>query len=250
MRVAVARWPITSRRSRYARPHLPDELDDRAQDCWEPLLAIADLAGGDWPGRARVRGAQLLSTRTLREDDSLSARLLADIYAVFDDERRASGSGPSDLIDELCEIEESPWGDWYGKTISPQALSKLLRPYRIQTMPVWVDGKTVRGYKAEQFAERLAPRTWALGALGSVRSGSSIEAAPNPPNPPNPQGATAEPDGIETEPTPSAEDGFPLLGDEGFPTAINDLWPDHLTSTELHELHRLHALVARAREAT
>ena len=116
-------------------------------------------------------------------------------------------------------------------------------------MPVWVDGKTVKGYKAEQFAE---PWLRVLGVrwVREVRSGSSIEAAPNPPNPPNPQGATAEPDGIETEPTPSAEDGFPLLGDEGFPTAINDLWPDHLTSTELHELHRLHALVARAREAT
>lgn len=27
-----------------SRPTLPDELDDRAQDVWEPLLAIADLA--------------------------------------------------------------------------------------------------------------------------------------------------------------------------------------------------------------
>jgi Protein of unknown function (DUF3631) len=27
-----------------ARPDLPEELDDRAQDVWEPLLAIADLA--------------------------------------------------------------------------------------------------------------------------------------------------------------------------------------------------------------
>ena len=26
-----------------------DQLSDRAQDVWEPLLAIADLAAGDWP---------------------------------------------------------------------------------------------------------------------------------------------------------------------------------------------------------
>ena len=44
-----------------SRPDLPDELDDRAQDVWEPLLAIADLAGGDWPERAR-RAALELST--------------------------------------------------------------------------------------------------------------------------------------------------------------------------------------------
>jgi Protein of unknown function (DUF3631) len=43
---------------RRARPELPDELDDRAQDIWEPLLAIADLAGGDWPTRLVARVAR------------------------------------------------------------------------------------------------------------------------------------------------------------------------------------------------
>ncbi len=45
---------------RDARPELPYELEDRLQDSWEPLLAIADLAGGEWPEagphrRARAR---------------------------------------------------------------------------------------------------------------------------------------------------------------------------------------------------
>src|SRR5215831_7814784 len=34
-------------------PAIPDALNDRAADNWRPLLAIADLAGGDWPRRAR-----------------------------------------------------------------------------------------------------------------------------------------------------------------------------------------------------
>ena len=39
-----------------AFPHLPDELSDRAADGWEPLFAIADLAGGSGPsGRATPR---------------------------------------------------------------------------------------------------------------------------------------------------------------------------------------------------
>ena len=37
----------------YARPHLPDALNDRAADTWEPLLAVADLAGYGWPERAQ-----------------------------------------------------------------------------------------------------------------------------------------------------------------------------------------------------
>src|SRR2546427_5462569 len=36
-----------------AKPGLPGELHDRAGDIWEPLLCLADLAGGAWPQRAR-----------------------------------------------------------------------------------------------------------------------------------------------------------------------------------------------------
>jgi len=42
-----------------ARPALPEELNDRAQDSWEPLLAIADLAGGAWPRLARTAALNL-----------------------------------------------------------------------------------------------------------------------------------------------------------------------------------------------
>src|SRR5208282_3908783 len=38
---------------RRARPTLPEGLNDRASDIWEPLILLADLAGGDWPSRAR-----------------------------------------------------------------------------------------------------------------------------------------------------------------------------------------------------
>jgi hypothetical protein len=33
-----------------ARPDLPEGIEDRAADCWEPLIAVADLAGREWPG--------------------------------------------------------------------------------------------------------------------------------------------------------------------------------------------------------
>jgi len=34
-------------------PQVPDALNDRAADNWRPLLAIADLVGGEWPQLAR-----------------------------------------------------------------------------------------------------------------------------------------------------------------------------------------------------
>jgi hypothetical protein len=32
---------------------IPAGLEDRAEDAWEPLLAVAQIAGGDWPKRAQ-----------------------------------------------------------------------------------------------------------------------------------------------------------------------------------------------------
>jgi hypothetical protein len=178
-----------------ARPALPDELDDRAQDVWEPLLAIADLAGDPWPQRARA-AALALSTGQEREDESPGARLLQDLFAIFTDGEQRYRT--SDLLDALAEIEESPWGAWYGKPLTAHGLSKLLKPYGIRTMPVWADGQTVKGYKSEQFADAWL-RVLGVRRVSEVRSGSSIEAAPNPPNRPNPARAEQERQGEQAQ---------------------------------------------------
>ncbi len=46
-------------RLRDYEPEIPQELDDRQADNWEPLLAIADLAGGDWPAWGRQAAVAL-----------------------------------------------------------------------------------------------------------------------------------------------------------------------------------------------
>jgi putative DNA primase/helicase len=49
----VARWALDHRATvEGAEPALPGALDDRASDNWRPLLALANTAGGKWPGRA------------------------------------------------------------------------------------------------------------------------------------------------------------------------------------------------------
>jgi hypothetical protein len=93
-----------------ARPLLPEELSDRQQDVWEPLLAIAELAGETCSVRARA-AAVGLSTGAVSEE-SLGIRLLADIREVFDGFERVSTVR---LIELLCLIEEAPWGEkWVG----------------------------------------------------------------------------------------------------------------------------------------
>ena len=115
-----------------AEPDLPDELDDRAQDGWEPLLAIADAAGGDWPARARRAALELSAGRTA-EDDTIGVRLLADIATVFGGADRLSSA---DLATRLAGLEEAPWGDWYGHPLDARGLAKKLKPFDIRPRKV------------------------------------------------------------------------------------------------------------------
>jgi Protein of unknown function (DUF3631) len=103
-----------------ARPVIPQELPDRAGDSWEPLLAISDLAGGDWSERARTAAIEL-SGEAAEADASIGVRLLADCRAVFNGQEHLA---TKDLIASLAEDEEAPWGGWHkGFPISPRSLA-------------------------------------------------------------------------------------------------------------------------------
>ena len=69
----------------YLRTHVPEALDvnnDRAKDVWEPLLTIAEAAGGEWPERARKAG-RALAGETVEEEDDFGVQLLGDIRGLF-----------------------------------------------------------------------------------------------------------------------------------------------------------------------
>ncbi len=88
-----------------ANPVIPASLNDREQDNWEPLLAIAEAAGGHWPETAR-RAAVALS-QTEDDQSSIAIQLLSDIRQIFSDkdiERISS----VDVFEALCADEERP----------------------------------------------------------------------------------------------------------------------------------------------
>jgi hypothetical protein len=148
----LARFAIDNREAiRTARPAEVDGLNDRANDCWEPLLAVAELAGGNWPRLARIAAATL---HGLEEDTpSIGAELLASIRDAFDN-RRADRLPTADLLEALAEDEEAPWAAWNrGKPMTPHQLSKRLSEFGIKPTTFRVGLKTPKGYKREQFTE-------------------------------------------------------------------------------------------------
>jgi hypothetical protein len=148
IRSALNAWAVTDTNIlQDARPHLPDELDDRAQDGWEPLLAIADLAGGGWSTRARKAAVALHSGSD--DSESIGTRLLADIQAVMLEEHVFS----TDLCRSLNTIEESPWGGW---PLDARGLARKLKPYGIVPKQVRIGDVTRKGYALHQFADAFS----------------------------------------------------------------------------------------------
>jgi hypothetical protein len=138
---------------REARPDLPAELTDRQQDGAEPLLAIADAAGGEWPQRGRAALIELFSGEAAI-DGSIRVRLLADIRNVFES-KKVDRLASSDLIDALVEIESSPWAEFtHGKRLTPVGMARLLRPLEISPRSVRLsDSSTPKGYTENLFQD-------------------------------------------------------------------------------------------------
>lgn len=153
-----------------ATPAMP--IEDRAADNWEPLIAIADTAGGTWPARARSAALVLVHDSEEHDSDrSLGMRLLADIRSLT---TGMTFVRSADLVESLQQIEESPWRDF---NLTTRQLAARLKRYGVHTGHDTT--KTARGYKISEFADawsRYLPTV--TDALGAVRPDTSERPEP------------------------------------------------------------------------
>jgi hypothetical protein len=132
-------------------PKLPEGIEDRAADCWEPLLLVADEAGSDWPARARAAAVHLTS-RSVDESMTQGIELLTHISETF----AADGAlATVTLLDRLRERDESPWKDMQGKPLDDRGLSKRLKPYGIKSKPIRFGQKVAKGLCGRGLLRRL-----------------------------------------------------------------------------------------------
>jgi hypothetical protein len=156
LRARLEGWALANMETlRTAAPELPDELTDRAQDGAEPLLAIADLVGADFPMRARGALLELCTGETV-EDESLGVRLLRDIRALFD-AAEVDRFPSADLVNALGRLEESPWSAFGkgGKPLTVHGLARLLHRYDgVASGTIRLDdGTTAKGYYRARFED-------------------------------------------------------------------------------------------------
>ena len=133
-----------------AWPELPEGIEDRDADIWEPILAIADAAGGHWPQTAREAAVTMVADAQ-KKPATLGIKLLADIRTAMGNTDRISSMG---LLDALHAMETAPWGNIKGEPIDSRFLARSLARYEIPTNnTVKIDGRAVKGYQRSHFAD-------------------------------------------------------------------------------------------------
>ncbi|WP_226351877.1 DUF3631 domain-containing protein [Pseudonocardia sp. ICBG601] len=133
-----------------AEPAMP--VEDRAADTWEPLIAVADHAGGHWPDRARA-AILALQDEDDGDDRSERIRLLADCHAAFGDEQALPTMR---LLQQLRADPEAPWADYgpRGEGLTAMRLGKLLAEYDISSERITFPGfGQTKGYRRAAFTD-------------------------------------------------------------------------------------------------
>src|SRR5215831_3321337 len=140
---------------RDAKPDFPPGFNNRIRTNWKMLLAIAELADGEWPERVRKAALELEADRDEPDEGIRLFQGLKDVWGSV--EERTSES----VCEALAEHPSGEWVDFRGKgPISPHQLAALLRDFRIRPIhglhPTGRSDQTRGGYRRVQFENAWA----------------------------------------------------------------------------------------------
>ncbi|MYY13270.1 DUF3631 domain-containing protein [Streptomyces sp. SID4919] len=153
LRDRLAQWADQVREDIAGRwPQMPDGVTDRPADVWEPLLSVADAAGGDWPERARTACLELVNAARADDKGSVGIRLLTDLrdHVMAGIDRMPTVA----ILDRLCALDEAPWADMSGRPLDSRGLAKMLGEYMtedntpVKARNIKAAGSVLKGYYA------------------------------------------------------------------------------------------------------
>lgn len=138
-----------------AEPVMPEGVEDRPADVWEPLLAIADAAGGEWPTLARAAASFLTLGRST--EPSRGVQLLTALHSIWQESGSPEYLATTDVLAALNNREEEPWpGMRGGQGIDARGLASLLAKYGVRSKTVRIGDTTAKGYASEHLGDPWA----------------------------------------------------------------------------------------------
>jgi len=133
-----------------------EALGDRQLDNWEPLRAIAEVAGSHWP--QKVKEAALALSGVADEPSGAGPELLANVWAVFQERGNPDRITTIDLLSALNTEEEWRWSTYnHGQGITARQIANILKGYGIETnKKIRCGEKSVRGYLWADFEDAVS----------------------------------------------------------------------------------------------
>lgn len=150
-------------------PEMPEGVNDRPADVWEPLLTVADAAGQAWPERARAACVELVASAT-PDSVSLGVRLLIDVREVFEQREELF---TAELLAKLHALDNAPWSELKGKPLNEYGLGRFLRDYEIRSKTIRIGEHKAKGYERADFTDawsRYCPVPAPAKSVASVAS--------------------------------------------------------------------------------
>jgi hypothetical protein len=120
VRDALAAWAndATIERLSHAEPEFPASLtNDRLMDVAEPLLAIADEAGGEWPDRVRRAVLGLEEVGNEIAEDELAVLALRHVFEAFVEKKVEAALFTEDVLAYMVKLDDGPWVEWWGDQV-------------------------------------------------------------------------------------------------------------------------------------
>ena len=150
LRRKLLRWSLDHGDAlKSARPLFPAGFINRQRANAKLLLAIAELAAGDWPDKARTATEKLL--REQREPGWLDL-LLRDLWDVFVEKARVNITSKQ-LLARLTADPTSVWHEYSrDRRVTERQVAGLIRKLHIR--PRLVGKKRVSGYHRQDFLDR------------------------------------------------------------------------------------------------
>lgn len=138
-----------------ATAEMPNALDDREQDIYEPLFVLANLAGGDWPEKIRNAALALCGESADATQDA-AVQLLGWIKTYFT-ETGTDKVTSAVLVKWLNEREDAPFSTWSNsRGIGQNDIRRHLAGFEIRPNTIRIGAQTAKGYAYAWFEDAFA----------------------------------------------------------------------------------------------
>ncbi|MDO5030419.1 MAG: DUF3631 domain-containing protein [Corynebacterium sp.] len=185
-KTAIAEW-CNANRKNIGIPTMPEGVEDRPAETWEPLLAIADMAEGHWPETARNACKHFVFDTKL-ERPTLEIQLLEDVREVFV-QHEVKQMPTAELVMKLRSLDSAPWSTIGKDGLTAYSLSRFLSQFDVKPVQYkdstkqkkrgYIFGATSKQAGLEDAFDRYLPALSGKSGTSGTSGTSQVKAGEN-----------------------------------------------------------------------